>query len=241
MFHLGQRSVRTLLRNFKLHSSSLHTTILGDDKPYFKLKVYDDHFESKFATNLKQIKNSMFVVPDFIDTNEEQSLLDEVENVFRVRRIRYEQTHWDDAIQNYRETEHLKWRPENEMIIERIRQLAFVHNTNHIKFVHILEIKADGFIKPHVDSVRFCGDTIAGISLLSDSVMRMRLESNRDIYVDVLLCRRSLYIMTGDARYLYAHEILDDKNSLFKEKYVKRDRRISIICRNEPIELTNSQ
>ncbi|OTF69566.1 DUF3762 domain containing protein, partial [Euroglyphus maynei] len=96
----------------------------------------------------------MFIVPDFIDINEEQSLLDEVEHVFKTRRIRYEQTHWDDAIKNYRETEHLRWRPENQTIIDRIRQLAFEHDDNHIKFVHILEIKADGFIKPHVDSVR---------------------------------------------------------------------------------------
>lgn len=104
-------------------------------------------------------------------------------------------------------------------------------------------------------SLKFCGDTIAGVSLLSDSVMRFRLEKNREIYVDVWLTRRSLYCMrfvrllfsfkkslqfplydrsSGDARYLYAHEILDERNSKFKNLTVERDRRISIICRNEP-------
>lgn len=43
---------------------------------------------------------------------------------------------------------------------------------------------------------QFCGDTIAGMSLLSDSVMRLALEEDKSIYVDVLLNRRSLYIMT---------------------------------------------
>jgi alkylated DNA repair protein alkB homolog 7 len=76
----------------------------------------------------------------------------------------------------------------------------------------------DGHIKPHVDSVRFCGNTIAGLSLLSDSVMRLirttesdeiaakdqssndysRTKFEKDenaFYADVLLKRRSLYIM----------------------------------------------
>ena len=43
-----------------------------------------------------------------------------------------------------------------------------------------------------------------------------------------------LFCFSGDSRYLYAHEILDDENSLFKGQQKKRDRRISIICRNEP-------
>ncbi|KPM09243.1 DUF3762 domain containing protein [Sarcoptes scabiei] len=186
----------------------------------------------------------MFIVPDFVTEDEEQNLLQEIEDVFVRKRIRYERSHWDDAIHDYREIEHLNWSSKNQSIIERIRLNAFKTNKKHIRFVHILDVTKQGYIKPHVDSVRFCGDTIAGVSLLSDSVMRFRLEKNREIYVDVWLTRRSLYCMrfvrllfsfkkslqfplydrsSGDARYLYAHEILDERNSKFKNLTVERD------------------
>ena len=42
---------------------------------------------------------------------------------------------------------------------------------------------------------QFCGNTIAGISLLSSSVMRLVHQENKDKYADILLKRRSLYIM----------------------------------------------
>ena len=42
---------------------------------------------------------------------------------------------------------------------------------------------------------QFCGDTIAGISLLTSSVMRLRLEEERDIYCDIFLPQFSLYVM----------------------------------------------
>lgn len=40
--------------------------------------------------------------------------------------------------------------------------------------------------------------------------------------------------MRNTARYDYTHEILDNKVSQIFGKTVEKDRRISIICRNEP-------
>ena len=118
-----------------------------------------------------------------------------------------------------------------------------------------------------LDKQKFCGDTITGLSLLSDAVMRLALEKDPNQYVDVLLKRRSLYIMRwvweqcslrplrgatitkivwhcglflsssssrGDARYLFTHAVLEDKASYFNGQHIPRDRRISVICRNEP-------
>lgn len=43
---------------------------------------------------------------------------------------------------------------------------------------------------------KFCGRTIAGISLLSASVMRLKLDGKPDdLPIDILLEPRSLYIM----------------------------------------------
>lgn len=72
------------------------------------------------------------------------------------------------------------------------------------------------------------------MSLLTDSVMRLVNEKDKNLYADVLLKRRSLYIMTGVARYEFTHEVLKNEESLFKGEKVFKDRRVSIMCRNEP-------
>lgn len=137
-------------------------------------------------------------------------------------------------------------------MIERIREIAFKGEIQ--PYIHVLDLAQDGVIKPHVDSVRYCGSTIAGVSLLSDSVMRLvRVEDEetpssnedfrvqspgglkiRDYHANVHLPRYSLYVMSRTARYNYTHEILDNKVSEIFGKPVQKDRRISVICRNEP-------
>ena len=42
---------------------------------------------------------------------------------------------------------------------------------------------------------QFCGNTIAGISLLSSAVMRLVHTDNKELFADALIKRRSLYIM----------------------------------------------
>lgn len=64
--------------------------------------------------------------------------------------------------------------------------------------------------------------------------MRLVHDKYTHLYADVLLKRRSLYIMKGSARYDYKHEILSNDNSKFDGVVVFKDRRISVICRNEP-------
>lgn len=100
--------------------------------------------------------------------------------------------------------------------------------------VHVLDLAKEGEIKPHVDSVKFCGDTIAGLSLLSPSVMRLVHEKDANEIVDVKLEKRSLYIMKNQARYDYSHAILGLNDSIFNGQPVPRDRRVSIIFRCEP-------
>ncbi|XP_039960119.1 alpha-ketoglutarate-dependent dioxygenase alkB homolog 7, mitochondrial [Bactrocera tryoni] len=205
---------------------------------------------------------------DFITNEEETKLLEEIEPY--MKRLHYEYDHWDDAIHGFRETERKQWYPHNRAVLERVRQTAF--DGAIMPYVHILDLAAEGVIKPHVDSTRYCGNTIAGISLLSDSVMRLvRVEERKylqgkavetpevastaaqntadaddayrnrpettlenNFYVDVLLRRRSLYIMSHSSRYNFTHEILGNDVSHFQGQHVKKDRRISIICRNDP-------
>ncbi|EDW19478.1 alpha-ketoglutarate-dependent dioxygenase alkB homolog 7, mitochondrial isoform X1 [Drosophila mojavensis] len=204
----------------------------------------------------KDFEQDMRIVPDFISEAEEKQLHEEIEPY--MSRLRYEFDHWDDAIHGFRETERKKWYPKNRELLERVREVAF--NGAIMPYVHILDLAADGVIKPHVDSVRYCGNTISGISLLSDSVMRLvRIDPQKyqqngssdsaedtayrqqpaallenNFYADLLLPRRSLYIMSHTARYNFTHEILANEHSKFLGNPVPKTRRISIICRNEP-------
>ncbi|GFS90497.1 alpha-ketoglutarate-dependent dioxygenase alkB homolog 7, mitochondrial [Nephila pilipes] len=186
-------------------------------------------------SNVINIVNEHFKVHDnFISEYEEESLLKEIEPIFKRRRYQFD--HWDGAIQGYKETEKELWNEENHKILQRMQEFSFPAECPSKKAVHVLDLSKTGFIKPHIDSIKFCGSIIAGISLLSSSIMRLAMEENKNIYVDVLLRRQSLYIMSGMVRYHFTHEILKDSDSFFNGVPVTRDRRISVICRNEPEE-----
>jgi len=96
---------------------------------------------------------------------------------------------------------------------------------------HAIDLSANGELSAHVDSVKFSGEIVAGISLLSDSIMRLRPSSNEwdgedkngklggaateekncgisDGYVDLYLPQLSLYVLSGMSRYSYTHELL---------------------------------
>ncbi|VDO99949.1 unnamed protein product [Heligmosomoides polygyrus] len=173
------------------------------------------------------------VIPAFISESEEAELLKEVEP--HMKRLRYEKNHWDDAIHLYREREQRKWSPANEAVIQRIRDVSFAPDSQHLTYVHILDLHEDGVIRPHIDSVRYCGDVVTGVCLLSDAVMRLRHKDRKDeLIADLLLPRRCLYRMGEEGRYDFTHEILANEESVFEGKKIKKSRRISIICRDLP-------
>ena len=86
----------------------------------------------------------------------------------------YNFDHWDRAIRDYREIERSEWSPEAEIIINRIRSQAFRPDDQLLSQTHVLDIAKTGYIMPHVDSVKFVGRALAGLSLISDSVIRFR-------------------------------------------------------------------
>ncbi|KAL6260969.1 hypothetical protein P5V15_008496 [Pogonomyrmex californicus] len=179
-----------------------------------------------------ELYDTMKVLPNFISEKEEDILVQEVDPY--MKRLRYEYSHWDNAIHGYRETEWKKWSKDSTQILDRVRKEAFPVEITQLSLVHILDLAAEGWIKPHIDSVRFCGGIIAGLSLLSDSVMRLTMEGHEKECVGYfLLLRRSLYIMSGVARYKYHHEILKSEESYFEGRHIPKGRRISIICRSE--------
>ncbi|XP_029364925.1 alpha-ketoglutarate-dependent dioxygenase alkB homolog 7, mitochondrial [Echeneis naucrates] len=181
---------------------------------------------------IRRLGSQVEVRAGFITEEEEGALLRELEP--GLRKKRYEFDHWDDAIHGYRETERVRWGAVCEEVLNRVRSAAFPEGSPLLGPVHVLDLDKSGYIKPHIDSVKFCGTTIAGLSLLSDSIMRLVNENARNEWLDLLLPRRSLYILRDQARYNFTHEILKDEESVFGGQRIPRQRRISVICRNLP-------
>ncbi|KAJ7989675.1 hypothetical protein DPEC_G00307000 [Dallia pectoralis] len=197
------------------------------------LRYGDDQLVCGSTLELVQrLRGQVVVNTEFISTEEETSLLKALEP--GLRKKRYEFDHWDDAIHGYRETERTHWEAECEEVLRRLRAVSFPEGSHLLGPVHVLDLDKAGYIKPHIDSVKFCGSTIAGLNLLSDSVMRLVREDDPADWLNLLLPRRSLYIIRDQARYKFTHEILKDAESVFSGQRVPRHRRISVICRNLP-------
>ncbi|XP_045135841.1 alpha-ketoglutarate-dependent dioxygenase alkB homolog 7, mitochondrial-like isoform X2 [Portunus trituberculatus] len=146
------------------------------------------------AETIASVSSSFTVVPDMVTEAEEAMLMKEVEP--HLKRLKYEFDHWDDAIHGFREVERSRWSQQISCILDRICKTAFPDTCQQLPQTHVLDLAKSGVIKPHVDSVRFCGNTISGLCLLSDAVMRLRHVKLEDQVVDVLVKRRSLYIMS---------------------------------------------
>ncbi|XP_003421724.3 alpha-ketoglutarate-dependent dioxygenase alkB homolog 7, mitochondrial [Loxodonta africana] len=181
---------------------------------------------------LSRLRDAAVVRPGFLSAAEEETLSRELEA--DLRRRRYEYDHWDAAIHGFRETEKSRWSEASQGILQRVREAAFDPGQALLPRVHVLDLEPRGYIKPHVDSVKFCGATIAGLSLLSPSVMRLVHTQEPADWLELLLEPGSLYILRGSARYDFSHEILRDEDSFFGERRIPRARRISVICRSAP-------
>lgn len=47
-----------------------------------------------------------------------------------------------------------RWSQQSSAIIQRLRDTAFTEENPAMESVHVLDLAKDGYIKPHVDSVR---------------------------------------------------------------------------------------
>ncbi|RLN98898.1 hypothetical protein BBJ28_00018968 [Nothophytophthora sp. Chile5] len=122
---------------------------------------------------------------------------------------------------------------ETQRILQKLRDAAILpKGLDYFPAVHVIELAEDGFIKAHVDSIKFSGRVVAGVNLLSPSIMRFN-EEHGDSVIEAYLPRRSFYMMTGRVRYHYAHEILPGAQVFKGEVPVNRTHRISIMLRDE--------
>uniref|UniRef100_A0A672NAH0 AlkB homolog 7 n=1 Tax=Sinocyclocheilus grahami TaxID=75366 RepID=A0A672NAH0_SINGR len=133
-----------------------------------------------------------------------------------LRKKLYEFDHWDDV--------------KTEKCVLRVRAVAFPEDSPLLGPVHVLDLDKDGYIKPHTDSVKACERINPASSLLSDIVMRLVPENKSTDWVDLLLSRRSLYILRYITQrisfsFLIFHKT--DEKPFFSGQKVPCHRRIS--------------
>lgn len=226
---------------------------------FVELKADPSLVDARFAPS-DFTPDASVVYPEVLTEDEANMILEDIKG--RLRRRRYEKGHWDAVITNYKEVELSDLVFDNQEIpniFHRIRQhLASNHllkdendnRTIHWLPCHAIDLKKEGELNAHVDSVKFSGDLVAGVSLMSPSIMRLiphkdgegvdldedAKEGKDKGWVDMHLPPRSLYAMTGVARYRYAHELLPTNSTFTQpdgtEILVERDHRISIIFRD---------
>jgi len=183
------------------------------------------------------------VIPDFISDTEHDTLLHDADS-FLARRT-FSNDHFDGVISGYREgLLNLKEGPQNLIqLSKRVYNLFPKTSSPLMPSIHFIELQKSGQIGKHVDSIKFSGSVVAGISLASDCVMHLYpvkfgsdgSEKNNDPsllgVVDVLLPKKSLYIMSHESRYHWAHEIRSGEPTFLKRS-VPRQRRVSMIFRD---------
>lgn len=90
-------------------------------------------------------------------------------------------------------------------------------------------------IAPHVDCVPCFADTIASMTLGSSCLMEFTKLKTRE-KVPLFLPRRSLVVLSGEARYGWRHAIPARKRDTHEGKTVERGRRLSLTFRNVLLE-----
>lgn len=137
---------------------------------------------------------------------------------------------------------------ESRNLFDRVRHQLHERHLYYKDFewhpCHAIDLHKVGELNAHVDSIRFSGDVVAGLSLVSASIMRFVPDDGTgdskgdDLsqgWVDLYLPARSLYVMSGVSRYHYSHQLLPS-GSVFtnegKPIAVERDHRLSVIFRD---------
>lgn len=90
-------------------------------------------------------------------------------------------------------------------------------------------------IAPHVDCVSCFADTIASLTLGSSCLMEFTRVKTRE-KTELFLARRSLVVLSGEARYDWRHAIAPRKSDSHMGQTVPRTRRLSLTFRNVLLE-----
>jgi alkylated DNA repair protein alkB family protein 7 len=176
------------------------------------------------------------IYPDLVSEDEHAVLCADADAALGAGRS--ERAHWDGVASGYRERAvQLDGGPLSFVsLARRVHALFPAGPASGIPkpSVHVLELEAPGRIDAHVDSVKFSGGIVAGVCLLSDAVMHLSSVAVPGASATLLLPARCAYVLTGAARFDFAHAIPCGAHvSTFRGRPVVRGRRVSLMFRDE--------
>ena len=166
--------------------------------------------------------------PGFASAREQEAIVAELEQG-PFKRLKWDVGHWDAVITNYRETERALWKEtKSAAVVQRMKD-CFPASWGW-RPQHILDLKAEGEIAPHIDAISTVGDVVSGLTLLSPAVMTFSDEDDDEIFA-IHLLPGSLYIMAGESRFRFKHAIML-KDQHFGGHAIDKQRRISLMIRD---------
>ena len=236
---------------------------------------------SSFTSNADALSEiGVTVAHDFFSPSECDQLVDELlhskapgkENLplRRWRNRSYQSDHWDGVINGYKELERSLelWTESNRALLERARAFIESHARStgvykpkeHLPWLppHVVDLHPEGIIGAHVDSVKFSGGSVGGLSLLSTRKIVLEPHVKKDgddaLQSEMLVgagpvpasparsahsfiaSPGSIYILTKDARYHYAHAVVhvDGSGSDGERENGEESNRVSIVLRDAP-------
>lgn len=195
------------------------------------------------------------MVDDFLSAAEQRAVLQCRLLGDKLSRRRYGDAHWDSVIRAFKETELVEeeslWAEGLAAAVRRAKAavaeaVARPSASAPLLFLppHVVDLSPRGRIDAHVDSVKFSGGFIAGLSFISARVMCLRPHAEEQPppprgegpLVEVLLRPGSLYLLAGPLRYSFSHQVLGPESApeLLSDAPSCNERRLSVVLRDQP-------
>ena len=105
-----------------------------------------------------------------------------------------------------------------------------IHNKYNFNQCLINNYEPGQGISKHIDLITF-GGVIGCFTFGSGSVMTFR--RNNEVF-NIYVRPNSLYIMSGESRYIWTHEMPSRKSDVVEGKKLLRNRRVSVTFRHVP-------
>lgn len=99
----------------------------------------------------------------------------------------------------------------------------------------ILGYKKNGYLGRHIDSPFLSGERVVVLSFNSPTIIRFYSEKGDGLEHRFLIPPRSMYIMQGEARHKWSHEICKDDTTFLGKTVEKTDRFALLLCDPGPL------
>lgn len=184
--------------------------------------------EEEVASNIQ----GLTYIPDFITTDEEQSLIAKIDeqpwlNDLK-RRVQHYGYQYDYKARAVTPSSYIG--PLPKWIDPVAQKLPFKPDQAIVN-----EYLPGQGISSHVDCVPCFGDTIVSLSLGAPAIMQF-IHSKNGQAEQIYLKERSLIVLSGEARYEWQHAIPARKSDVVNGFKIERNRRLSLTFRNVIIE-----